>query len=284
MPDRIRSEPELVPESLPPAERENRIEQLLLTGLDQYFAGEYERAVSTWTRVLFLDRGHARAKAYIDRARGAIAERQRESDELLHKGVAAFNRGETESARRLLTSVIERGGPQEVALAFLDRLARLERPGHAHESRAEAHPAARRKRPIVVAKGRRWQTWLLPVSVLAAIVAGFLYVEQSRERSAPFLFLADRAAVAADASRVGQDVVPVPRPAEIDLARARRLMESGHARDALRLVQNIRGDDPLRPDADRLRAEIQRVLLALPDGAFTTPLSMPSTVPAVREQ
>src|SRR5512141_570627 len=156
MPDRLRPEPSHAPDALF-SDREVRVEELLLAGLDHYFAAEYERAISTWTRVLFIDRSHARAKAYIDRARSAVAERQRESEELLHRGVAAFNNGETENARRLLTSAVERGGPQEVALAFLERLARLERPGQAPGMAAgprrrrlrrprRAAPAAERRR------------------------------------------------------------------------------------------------------------------------------------------
>ena len=66
------------------ADREALIEQLLLAGLDHYFDGSYEQAVNVWTRVAFLERGHGRARAYIERARGALAERQRESEELLH--------------------------------------------------------------------------------------------------------------------------------------------------------------------------------------------------------
>src|SRR5262249_32709625 len=56
------------------------IEQLLLAGLDHYFIGQYEQAIHVWTRVFFLDRGHARARAYIERARCALAERQREAE------------------------------------------------------------------------------------------------------------------------------------------------------------------------------------------------------------
>ena len=52
--------------------------------------------------MLFLDRSHARARAYIERARSALAERQRESEELLQNGVAAFERGDGDEARRLL--------------------------------------------------------------------------------------------------------------------------------------------------------------------------------------
>src|SRR3954463_4473314 len=106
-------------------ERESRIEELLVAGLDHYFNGQPELAISVWTRVLFLDRSHARARAYIERARGAIAERHREGEELLQHGAAAFDRGDAEAARRLLTSAVERGARPEEALAMLARLDRL---------------------------------------------------------------------------------------------------------------------------------------------------------------
>src|SRR5437660_5291697 len=88
--------------------RESRIEELLLAGLDHYFSGQHELAISVWTRVLFFDRSHPRARAYIERARGAIAERQREGEELLQTGMAAFERGDTAQARELLTAAVER--------------------------------------------------------------------------------------------------------------------------------------------------------------------------------
>ena len=110
----------------PDPEREARIEELLLAGLDRYFAGRYEEAVNIWTRVAFLERGHGRARAYIERARGAQAERQRESEELLHRGVAAYQAGDTDGARVLLVRAVEEGGPTDVALSFLQRLNRFD--------------------------------------------------------------------------------------------------------------------------------------------------------------
>src|SRR5438105_8833162 len=106
--------------------KDAKIEQLLLVGLDHYFAARYELAINVWSRALFLDRSHARARAYIERARSALAERQRESEELLQKGVAAFDRGEGDEARRLLQTAIDRGAPTDEALAVLGRLNRLE--------------------------------------------------------------------------------------------------------------------------------------------------------------
>src|SRR5471032_1138331 len=108
------------------SDRDAKIEQLLLVGLDHYFAARYELAINVWTRALFLDRSHARARAYIERARSALAERQRESEEMLQTGVAAFQRGDADEARRLLQGAIDGGGPSEEARAVLDRMNRLE--------------------------------------------------------------------------------------------------------------------------------------------------------------
>src|SRR4051795_2114764 len=105
-----------------------KIEQLLLAGLDHYFAGQYDQAINVWTRAFFFDRDHPRARAYIERARSALAERQRESEELLQNGVAAFQRGDTDEARRLLRAAIEGGAPSEEALTVLERLNRLDAP------------------------------------------------------------------------------------------------------------------------------------------------------------
>src|SRR4029077_3610064 len=110
------------------ADRDAKLEQLLLVGLDHYFAGQYDHAINVWTRALFLDRSHPRARAYIERARSALAERQRESEELLQNGVAAFHRGETSEARRLLQAALDGGAPADEALAVLERLNRLEAP------------------------------------------------------------------------------------------------------------------------------------------------------------
>src|SRR5438067_39458 len=123
MPDPLRQDEHLLASE---TGRETRIEELLLAGLDHYFSGQYEYAISVWTRVLFLDRSHARARAYIERARSALAERQRESEELLHSGVAAFQRGDGGEARRLVQAALDGGAPTDEALAVLDRLDRLD--------------------------------------------------------------------------------------------------------------------------------------------------------------
>ena len=127
-------------------DRDVKIEQLLLAGPDHYFNAQYEQALDVWTRVLFLDRGDARARAYIERARAALGERQREADELVHTGVAAFNRGDVGEARELLTSALERGGQHDEALVLLDRLSRLEASGGSADEQVAGCLAIRRRR------------------------------------------------------------------------------------------------------------------------------------------
>lgn len=100
MADSRRLESQLASEA---ADRDSRVEALLLEGLDRYFAGQYEDAVHVWTRVLFLDRSHARARAYIDRGRTALAERQRRADEMLAATNELLAQGQTEQARALLS-------------------------------------------------------------------------------------------------------------------------------------------------------------------------------------
>jgi tetratricopeptide (TPR) repeat protein len=224
-------------------DRDAKIEQLLLVGLDHYFAARYELAINVWTRALFLDRSHARARAYIDRARSALAERQRESEELLQNGVAAFDRGEGSEARRLLQAAIDRGAPSEEALAVLDRLNRLEnaaappspptgRTVHGRLPRAGVGPTASAGGAMAVAALAfavvglaGWATWTRRVDWRALVV-----VAQSLVRT--------DAPIAKNVPPVVRDApLPLPRRGEEMLTRARSL--------------------------DRLRGDIQRQLLAL---------------------
>ena len=66
--------------------------------------------------------------------------------------------------------------------------------------------------------------------------------------------------------------LPLPRRGETALIRARALAAGGHLRDALVTLDAVRPTDAQQPDAERLRADIQRQLLALipsPESAST---------------
>jgi hypothetical protein len=262
MSDPLRHDRPPVSGDVPERDRDARVEELLLIGLDHYFAGQHELAISVWTRVLFLDRGHARARAYIERARGAVSERQRESEELLHSGVAAFNRGDAGAARRFLKSAVERGAASEEAIALLDRLDRLE---------AATSPADRAfvRRAVMSASDRQNETDLPhPGQSKLAWIATGLVSGLGVAAAAAWLWTgahawqpAEEAPPPASVSPTRLEPLLVPSAAEASINRAERLHVNGRLHDALEALEAVRQGDPLHRRADALRATIQRQLL-----------------------
>jgi tetratricopeptide (TPR) repeat protein len=238
-------------------ERDARIEEFLLAGLDHYFAEQYELAINVWTRVLFIDRGHARARAYIERARGAIAERQRKGDELLHTG-AALDRGDAGAARRLVASAVEHGASSDEALTLMARIDRLE---------AAAQPPIVPIRHEVASTGSVRPTgapssarlkWIgvgvcAGVVLCAAALAGFL----QGALSSPLFGRPDSLPVS-----TLNAPLPVPSTAEIALTRGQSLFARGQLHEALAVLRDVPDGDPLRARADELVGAIQRQLLA----------------------
>ena len=263
MSDPLRTDPARALDGAPEPGREAKIEQLLLLGLDHYFAAEYEQAVNVWTRALFLDRSHPRARAYIERARSASSERLRQSEELLHDGVAAFNRGDASEARRLLEAAMLQGAPSDQALALLDRLTRLEQGTAPQVQEAVARSGAgagflgagstspwRRTRVLA------WSAIALIIGAAAAIFAVPNIGKWRAVLTQPEL-------QAAPSPSTAERPLPIPRRTETSISRARALAASGRLHDALKALDLVRITDPSRPEADRLRAEIQQQLLAV---------------------
>ena len=178
-------------DSEPSSSRDQRIEQLLLAGLDRYFAGELEHAIQVWSRVFFLDRGHPRARAYIERARGAIAEHQREAEARGHRidslvdpdnltrladvvdgsAIDTFHARQTPALTASAAS-----GSVRAARAVLDV-----------EAPAEAEVAAVAPKPVQAdpRRGRSHSTGQLLLVVLAALLLfGAGYVVAARDRLA----------------------------------------------------------------------------------------------------
>ena len=261
---------------VPERDREARVEELLLSGLDHYFAGQHDLAINVWTRVLFLDRGHARARAYIERARGAIAERQREGEELIHTGAAAFHRGESEAARRLLTSAVEQGAGTEEALALLGRLDRLEAASVQQEIRAGRRAVPRRE-PAgaeAAALDRSWIGWIAAGAVLGvAVVAITIAVLWARGED--WLPLAG-GTIAGAAVRASEEPLPVPSASDVWLTRASDQYAKGHLHEALLALAAIGPGDALAAEADKLRATIQGQLLAAARAGASGPAPPPA--------
>jgi tetratricopeptide (TPR) repeat protein len=240
-------------------ERDGRIEALLVDGLDRYFAAQFVDAINIWTRVLFLDRSHARARAYIDRARTALAERQRRTDEMLETGDELLEQGRTEAARTLLAEAVAVSGDDERAAALRLRLERVER---AH---AAARVGGRRPRIVDAEPVRPW-AWppRTPASAVALGLGAIVLVLVIGGGTAVTRTWLGLGEAAGGPLRVGSAPIalPVLSSADAALVRARSLYARGRLGEALRALDRVSVESPARAAADRLRNEIQQILLA----------------------
>jgi hypothetical protein len=243
-------------------DRAAKVEQLLLDGLDCYFAARYEQAINIWSRALFIDRGHPRARAYIERARRALAERQREAEELAAGGVAGLGRGDAAGSRRPPEDGVARGGASEDVHAAPGRVGAMDptagpllQAGTPEAARRRVRPPLLRYRP-----DDNPRSWWVPVVVIA--VAGGIWLLASDQG----LWRLSRASDGPAASHVppAVDVAPeLPMRAETALTRARMLAAGGRLHDAMTALDLVRPTDPQKAEADRLRADLQRRLIAL---------------------
>jgi len=238
------------------ADRESRAEALLVEGLDEYFQGHFEEAIHLWTRVLFVDRAHARARAYINRARTAQSERLRRADEMLHAAGDLLARGDLDQARRLLANAEQTSGADEKVAELWARLERVERtrgPGSGRESSAAGIVDARPVRSVW------WSLRIVAQGLAASAFAVFLFTLAvspvvgewiAGQRGAP-------------AGR-GADEPPPLEVLTIEdaaLVRARSLYARGRLAEALVVLDGVGSVDE-RHDVDQLRVEIQRLLLS----------------------
>lgn len=275
MSDPLRSETSRAPEPASKADRDAKIEQLLLAGLDHYFAADYDQAINVWTRALFLDRSHAKARAYIERARSAQAERQRETEAMLYDSADAIRRGDSREARRLLRVAMDHSGPSDELLALLDRVDRLEFGAASEPVRVPAESPRLVLEPQPVAGRSRAALALLAACVLVIVGAGVFATGAMQPEWSAFVerSLSRRSAPVSGVAPHPADVPPVPRRAEASLARARAFVSGGRLRDAMPLLASIPLTAPERAEADRLLAEIQRQLIGLGPLPATRPPS-----------
>jgi len=220
-----------------PDDQAARVDQLLTAGLDEYFAGRYDGAVQVWSRVFFLDRANARARAYIERARSAVAERQRVAEAT---AAGDMHRSWGDDARPAEPRVATDSGVFVVSGALAARLALPEAAPDADVvDRGEVVPAA--TRPAKVA-----HALLVAAAGVLLFVAG--YTVAARDRIFELVSgVSARHGPAANA-----------RVSEVALHDARQAFEARRYDDARRALARIPAGDPLRPQADALAAQIQR--------------------------
>jgi tetratricopeptide (TPR) repeat protein len=237
-------------ESWPGPDRAARTESLLVEGLDLYLQGDYDAAIHLWTRLLFIDRHHARARAYISRARAAIGERQRRTDEALGRIDRFLDEGCLDQARVVLSTIGRAAGADEAIAqrwARLERLARVHRPDlsfPSHEEIAHALPVNRRLYARLI------------VHLLAATAFGLLVATLIESPVISEWISGASDGFVAPTGTPEQAVEALPAT-DVALIRARSLFARGRLPEAMSVLERVEGS----PEADALRAEIQRWLL-----------------------
>jgi tetratricopeptide (TPR) repeat protein len=255
-PDILR-EAEGMPDSkrlpLPPddaAARDSQIDALLEEGLDRYFNNRYEDAIHIWTRVLFLDRNHPRARAYVDRARTALAEVHRRSEEMLQASRELLEQGKTDDARQLLAEAIATTGDDLQSAALRAHLERRERASIVSASGSDVQQA------LETVPGWTWKPRTLGAPVIIGVAAGFVVAVLG---VAAILNLGD-----SDPSPIVTSInapLPTLSSSQVALVRARALFARGRHAEALQKLDGVAAGSPERPAADALRIEIQQQLL-----------------------
>jgi hypothetical protein len=225
--------------SSPPDDQAARIDQLLTAGLDEYFAGRYDGAVQVWSRVFFLDRTNARARAYIERARSAVAERQRVAEATAAAAVD-LHRGWAGDTRPSEPRPVAEAGVLVVSGALAARLA--PQPVDQTERVPRLDPAA----TAASRRARIAHVLLVGAAGVLLFVAGYTVAE--RDRLAELVTgVASRRGLAAKAGA-----------AEVALHDAEQAFAARRYDDARRALARIPAGHPLRPAADVLLARIQR--------------------------
>ena len=234
-----------------PLEPSPLVDRLLMAGLDEYFAGRYERAIQVWSRVFFLDRSHPRARAYIDRARSALAESLREAE--ARGGRPPDAEVEPPSLFGSLGAENSKALMAEPTLAVHGALAA--QPRRAVNRGPTEEPAAALAARRGVFSRKVGHAALVVVSGVLLFGAG--YTVAARDRLAHWW-----QAARIDSSRAPSRLTTAlgVRSSEDVLGGVRQLLERGRFDEALAALSTIALDDPRRPEADRLREEVRRAV------------------------
>lgn len=251
---------------------DGRVQELLADGQRAFDRGEYQEAIDCWSRIFLIDIDHEEAARRIEDARRQRSESDRRVEEIFHEGVAAYEIGEPEKARRAFQGVLAIAPSHLAAREYLDQLgdatsasaeflepldgdlqADPAGPPLPHEAMVPATPGGATARPALVRprvtvspsptskpgpkRGSTHKSFLLIGGAALALilaVGGFLWVK--REQFFPNF--------GAKAVRQGPDPV----------VRAKKQYEAGKLEIAVKLLKAVPADDPSYAEAQDLVA------------------------------
>lgn len=101
---------------------QTKIRQYLADGDRAFDGGDYQQAIDLWSRIFLIDVTNDEASDRIERAKSKRRELEQKIEPLLTTGIAAFERGDTERARKDLSEVLRLDPQHAGAQDYLNRL------------------------------------------------------------------------------------------------------------------------------------------------------------------
>jgi tetratricopeptide (TPR) repeat protein len=124
---------------------EDRIKQLLRDGDQLSSHGHFQRAIEVWSEIFMLDVNHPEALQKIEVARQAAAEQRAASQEIVKRGIAAYESGDLEQAREFFDQVRASDPDNPEAARYLEMLPPAgEGPANLEDLVAQAEDAEKR--------------------------------------------------------------------------------------------------------------------------------------------
>jgi tetratricopeptide (TPR) repeat protein len=260
-----------------------KIRDLLQKGHELAEVGRFHQAIHIWERILFLDRGNRTAREWIDKAKRAVAEQEREFDAQVLQASRLLEGGDRHGARLLVAGVLDRDPRHPEARSLWERLEILERRGDRPSrslsvSGGRVPVRSRRQRTAPLARpdaGRPRPVSALKVaaflfSALCLFGAGALYLHLNWDflvSEGPFGSARESGAGTVDPI----EIPPVPFPAELHYYSGYRLFAKGKYREALVELARVERQSPAFESARSLTLRIEERLLRGALGGETAP-------------
>jgi len=252
---------------------------LLRFGEALYASGEYQQAIHVWTRILFLDRSNSEARVRIDRAKQAVAERQRKLDAQVADAVGLLEAGEIGRARESVRSVLATDASHSEARALSDAIDALDRRAEAPVPEAETRaPQPSSKGVIVrVPKGARASASPAGRTAVSFKITAFLLGALALFASSAFYLSRNWDAIVSggsfggppDAAKtvlIDRPAASVPDLSELRYYNGERLFAQGRYREALAELHRVDRGSKVAVEARGLVLRIEDRLLRDPAG------------------
>jgi len=260
-----------------------RSEDLLREGQELFDDGHFDRAIHVWTRIRFIEKDDARARAAIERAKRAQAERQRQLDQRLAEASRLHDEGDVDGCSAIVEEILSLDSRHAETRQLHAQLEASRRrpdaeseplsatpPSPATESlpaSVTTPPTGKRGLRLRVSRtdpslGERPGSPLkmagFVVGAMLVLSAGALYLSVNWES-----IVSDGAFARSQAAVSGALSVeaPVPDLSELSFFNGSRLYRKGRYRDALIELGHVERDSSVAESARRLTLRIEQLLL-----------------------